>query len=113
LDNSSLGEIKDEKEAGASYTYWSDDDFAKCKEKVFVQWVKDRDEAEKATLEEIAEFLKIGGKLTKQLKEKIQESFGDAGYVKQLLANKPSATAADQVDEPEVEDSEDAANPFG
>ena len=102
LDGSSLSEIKDNKEAGVSYAYWSDNDFANCKAKAQVQYDKKRDDSETAVLEVIADYLADGNKLEKAQRESIQSHF-DADFAKSVL----SGTASNSVDTSGVDDVED------
>jgi len=112
LDGSSLSEIKDDKEPGISYAYWTEEGEHRMDAKTQVQYNKNRDESETAVLEVIAEHLREGKKFTKEQREKIQENF-DADYAKSVLAG--SATSAvDTSDVDDIDEDDDSDIPtFG
>lgn len=106
LDGSSLSEIKDNKEPGISYAYWSADDFANCHAKAQVQYNKKRDDADTTILEAVVDYLADGNKLTKEQREKIQEHW-DLEYAKSILSGKAAASSADADDVDDIDDDSD------
>lgn len=112
LDNASLGEIKDDKEAGISYAYWADEDFANCKAKAQVQYNKKRDASEEAVLEVVVSYLADGNKLEKAQRESIQENF-DADFAKAVLSGKSASTSADADDVDDIDEDDDETPSFG
>jgi CRISPR/Cas system CSM-associated protein Csm2 small subunit len=112
LDNAALSEIKDGKEAGISYAYWADEDFANCKAKAQVQYNKKRDASEEAVLEVIAAYLADGNKLEKSQRESIQSHF-DPEYAKQVLSGKATSASAGADDVDDVDADDDDTPSFG
>ena len=110
LDNASLGEIKDGKEAGGSFAYWMEDT-TRISAKSQVKWLSDakKDERDDAVLQVVCEHIKEGKPFTKDMRVKIQETW-DPSFAKQVLSS--GGTTAKAVDTSSVDVEDDIDAPF-